>query len=326
MNFWKQLPNATRIYLIILLYLVLVFCGLFYYRRTLTSQEKFNFLGFLSRDRQTTETLLSSESPGEVGATETLSETTPWLRARTNIRVHDGPGVNYAEIAWLEDNQTAVIVGTNPDQTWWMIEMPYFASGRGWVSGEEVEVTNPDQAPVVGADGSLLGANATTEPAAIARAIANVNIRSGPDLRFQKLGTLELEQTAEIIGMSADGYWYLIKIPGTENIQGWISRDYVVVQNSDNIPIVGTDVDVQSTLGPGAAFLISGTRINVRAGPDITYAVIGQLEENQVAEIIGKSEDGLWWAIRYQGAENERGWVAAAYVDAKNASNVPVVR
>ena len=42
-------------------------------------------------------------------------------------------------------------------------------------------------------------------------------------------------------------------------------------------------------------------------------------------EIVGVSADGQWWAARVPSAPNEQGWVAAAYVEASNADDVPVL-
>ncbi len=66
--------------------------------------------------------------------------------------------------------------------------------------------------------------------------------------------------------------------------------------------------------------------VNVRAGPDVTYAVVGQLNQGQLAEVIGVTRDGLWWAIKYPAAEGGEGWVAAAYVKTENTGSVPVVK
>jgi heat shock protein HslJ len=43
-------------------------------------------------------------------------------------------------------------------------------------------------------------------------------------------------------------------------------------------------------------------------------------------EIVGISADGTWWVVRVPGAPNDQGWVAAEYVRAENAANVPVIQ
>ena len=65
--------------------------------------------------------------------------------------------------------------------------------------------------------------------------------------------------------------------------------------------------------------------VNVRTGPGTEYAIIGMASQGAEGEIVGKSEDGQWWVAVAPDAPNEYGWVSAAYVDATNADNVPVI-
>jgi len=326
MNYWKQLPGATKIYAVIFVYLGLVLLGLVLFRELSAGPDGLRSRRSAAKTATIAATLLPDDALTTGEPTRTLRPGAVWLRARTNLRVYDGPGEEYPGLAWLEDDQKAEVVGTNEERTWWVIELPYFSSGRGWVSGELVEISNSANVPIV-PENFTFGANGTeTSPGATAKAIANINIRSGPDLKYQKIGTLENGQTAEILGTSGDQYWFLIRIPGTGNVQGWVSRDYVIAQNADKIPVVGADTTFQATIAPGAPFLTAQATVNVRAGPDVTFAVIGQLQQGELAEIVGKTADGIWLAIRFPGAENQRAWVAAAYVQAKNVEKAPVLK
>jgi uncharacterized protein YraI len=324
MNFWKQLPNATKIYLVILAYLVFLLCGLVIFHQV-RGPEGFSLSKLIpGRSKalaltQTAQTTLVQPSP-------TIPPGAAWLRSKTNAQVFEGPGGEYPSIAWLENDQIAEIVGVSEDQKWWAIQLPYFSQGKGWVSAEQVEVNNIANVPVLGANGESLAAGPTPASIPKVKAVTNINIRAGPDLRYQKLGTLEAEQSADIVGVSADQYWYLIKVPGTSNVQGWVSKDYVTTQDADNVPIIGAESNTQTTLAPGSAYLIAKATLNVRGGPDITFGVVGQLTQGQMAEIIGKTEDGIWLAIRMNGTDNSQGWVAAAYVEAQNLENVPVLK
>lgn len=66
--------------------------------------------------------------------------------------------------------------------------------------------------------------------------------------------------------------------------------------------------------------------VNIRSGPGTQFQVLGKLDQGQQAEVVGASEDGLWWVIRLDGVNNDQGWVAAAYVRAENVASVPVIR
>jgi heat shock protein HslJ len=65
--------------------------------------------------------------------------------------------------------------------------------------------------------------------------------------------------------------------------------------------------------------------VNVRTGPSTQFPIVGIAPLGTTGEIIGISEDGQWWVARVPSAPNEQGWVAAAYVDAVNADDVPVL-
>jgi uncharacterized protein YraI len=67
------------------------------------------------------------------------------------------------------------------------------------------------------------------------------------------------------------------------------------------------------------------TAVNVRSGPGENYTIFGVLQAGSVAEVVGKSEDGLWWALNMPVSATGKGWVSGAYVTASNAEGVPVM-
>jgi len=325
MNFWKQVPTLTKICLAILVYLAILLVILAFIRVSSEDSGQLSLremiTTFFSRGRN----LSASKTPNADLQTQIPADAAA-LRAGSNLQVFDGPGVEYPVIAYLEAGQVARIVGVSENKKWWVIDLPYFASGRGWISVDNVEAKNATNVPVVTPDRIASQATPTIENKARAVAIANVNIRSGPDMKFMKIGSLKNEQTAEIVGLSPDRLWWLINVPDTENVQGWISRDYVLAQSADNVPVISDENDAQTTIAPKMPYLVANWTINIRSGPDITYALVGQLSQGQLAEIVGVNPDGLWWSIRIPGAQGGQGWVAAAYVTASNIENVPVIK
>jgi uncharacterized protein YraI len=324
MSFWKQVPRLTKVYLAVLVYLILLLLGLVFVRMTNGTIKETSLWKFFNRkqfDRQTTTPVNLVIVP-----TETFIPGSAILHASENTPIREGPGDQYAVIAFLENDQSARIIGISPDKKWWAIDLPYFSNGRGWVSANKVKVENVDTVQVLTLETETPVGEITPGSGASVMAIANVNVRSGPDTRYMKIGNISKGQTVEVMGVSEDKYWWLVKLPGTKNIQGWISRDYVVPSHTDNVPVIGSQTGVQQTLAPGAPYLVAVMTVNVRAGPDITYAVVGQLNQGQLAEIVGVTRDGLWWAIKYPAAEGGEGWVAAAYVKSENSGSVPVVK
>ncbi len=79
-------------------------------------------------------------------------------------------------------------------------------------------------------------------------------------------------------------------------------------------PIPPTPTLVPPTATPDVAnATVAETLVNVRSGPDTAYAVIGTARAGDTYRIIGKSEAGNWWQIRYG---EQTGWISGALVQA----------
>lgn len=86
------------------------------------------------------------------------------------------------------------------------------------------------------------------------------------------------------------------------------------------------EVTLISTLTPMPSLInatVKTEALNFRAGPGVEYAIIGQLQQGDVAAIIGQNPGGDWLKIEHEG---KIGWVAKAYVEAPTeVVMVPVV-
>jgi uncharacterized protein YraI len=326
----SQIPSVTKIYLAILVCLSAVLMILFILRSRDVSMN----LRVIQALLPGSGTDMAAELTGTPQPAQAIEPTYPpdvaWLRAVTNAPIYDAPGGATQPAAMLAAGQTAPVVGASPDRQWWAISVPYFASGQGWVPAGQVTVQNPERVPVVGAQSIASTAPLPTEQMPVALAVANVNVRSGPEMSFDKIGMLNNSQEAEIIGISPDRLWWAIRLPGEPERTGWVAKDYIIARNEDNVPVMGLESEAEggavSSPQPGKASLTAAWTVNIRAGPGKQYAIVGTLQQGQTAEVVGRSEDAIWLAIKFGSAEGERGWVAAAYVDAQNAENVPVLK
>jgi len=201
-----------------------------------------------------------------------------------------------------------------------------FANG-----GPSVPVTKPD------------------EDAPMAITLEPLNVRSGPGNQYYSYGTVPIGTTFLVIGISEDGQWWVVKIPTTVSPdgQGWINGNYVETQNTENVPVV-PDPDVKpsptpsqtpvpptstpggsetSTPQPGTPTATATDDVNVRSGPGTNYLVYGIMAAGTSAEVIGISEDGLWWVITDPTgvSPDGRGWVSGDYVTVTNGEGVPVI-
>jgi len=88
----------------------------------------------------------------------------------------------------------------------------------------EVTLPTPELAPSV--------------PMGRSTAPRGLNVRSGPGTNFPVLATVAYGTEAEIIGRSADGRWWVVRMPTAPGGNAWVSADFVAVTNADNVPII----------------------------------------------------------------------------------------
>lgn len=111
----------------------------------------------------------------------------------------------------------------------------------------------------------------------------HVNMRVSPALRSEVIGQLERGQEVRIL--LTDGEWCAI-IPPTE-MSAWISAQYI----KDG--------------------LVTGSRVNVRSGPGISYGRLTYLRKGTVVTVLEEKEG--WVKIKLPGTG--RLWVSARFID-----------
>lgn len=270
--------------------------------------------------------------PATPAPTPTFPPGSPWLAAIKVTTIYSGPGEDSHRIGILEGGEQARIIGMEQGGEWWAIRVPYVEGEVGWVNDAEVlaydtagvaELLEPDAAPAEAT------ASIPADQLPKLSAIAPTNVRSGPGLEFERIGLLQQGQEAEILGKDPQEFWWMIKIASVEGERGWVARDYVVAQNADEVPVIGTS-SIQfgaiPTPAAGEPALSSAIVVNIRAGPGTNFAIIGKLAPEQQATVVGVSPDGAWWAILVLSAQDQRGWISSEYATVDNSADVPVIR
>ncbi|MBN1302933.1 MAG: SH3 domain-containing protein [Anaerolineales bacterium] len=101
---------------------------------------------------------------------------------------------------------------------------------------------DPNQ-PTSAPDGTTGTPNAQAAPAAGITATnpgpTSANLRSAPDLNASASGILEVGQTANVLGITADYGWLLIENPGQPGATAWVYSSLVELSSGINtIPII----------------------------------------------------------------------------------------
>ncbi len=130
--------------------------------------------------------------------------------------------------------------------------------------------------------------------------VAALNVRAGPGLSAQILGRLSGGSRVTPLGKSADGLWWKITYNGAE---AYIYAEYAVAG--------GTFSAAASSAASGSGTAtVTSDFLNVRSGPGLGNSIVGRLNGGQTVTVLGRSSDGAWLKINYNGGE---AWVYAAY-------------
>jgi heat shock protein HslJ/uncharacterized protein YraI len=163
-------------------------------------------------------------------------------------------------------------------------------------------------------------------------AIEPINVRSGPGSQYSSYGVVSIGTSGEVIGISEDGEWWVVRvsIEYAPDGRGWVKGEFVEVTNAENVPVIPTpplgDIEFPppETDTPTATVLLS---VNVRSGPSTDYPSYGIAPTGATAQVVGISEDGLWWVVIISAelAPDGQGWVSADFVEVTGGADVPVI-
>lgn len=177
------------------------------------------------------------------GSAQAAGQQNPSVTTVANVNIRSGPGMNYEIIGLLEYGQSAEVTGIDPERFWLAIKIPGTEGQRGWISVSYIaadEFGSLAGLPVLEPrpEGGASNVPIPAPGAPMLTALYVVNIRSGPGTQYDILGNLVQGQQAEIVGVSADGLWWIIRIEGGNNGQGWVASKYVKAENTAGVPIL----------------------------------------------------------------------------------------
>ncbi len=165
-----------------------------------------------------------------------------------------------------------------------------------------------------------------------ATALEPIQVRSGPGAQYSSYGVVSIGTTGEVIGVSEDGEWWVVRvsIEYAPDGRGWVNGEFVEVTNAGNVPVIPTpplgDIEFPppGTNAPTATVL---QPVNVRGGPSIDYPSYGIAPTGATAEVVGISDDSLWWVVVISPdlSPDGQGWVSADFVEVTGGGDVPVI-
>ncbi len=266
---------------------------------------------------------------------ETPAPNVPTGMTTVNLNVRSGPGLQFPVLGVADEGATGEILGLSPDGDWYAVKVDtsVFGNGQVWVMGKYVTLSNPTGQTLPTITPPLLPSKLnvpqpnTNDPQVTM--LETATIRQGPGLEYPVFGVTPSGGRAIVIGNSEDEEWWAIKL---ETTTGWVYKSYTYAQKTDDVPELKnpdlpTDIS-PSVPGSGAPAATALEPINVRSGPNSSYASYGAVPIGTRLAVIGRSVDREWLVVNLPTdiAPNGQGWVAARYVQAENIGSVPVVQ
>jgi heat shock protein HslJ len=118
-------------------------------------------------------------------------------------------------------------------------------------------------------------------PTAWVTAPGGVNVRTGPGTAYPVILTAPLGTQGEIVGVSADRTWWVVRVPGAPNGVGWAAAEYVRAENAENVPVVqpppeptpAATATPVPTPAPDISFSASRTTLNAGETATLSWSV-----------------------------------------------------
>ena len=150
-----------------------------------------------------------------------------------------------------------------------------------------------------------------------------INVRAEPSTASKILGMIPANTKVEITGTDPGEKWWQINYPQGQGVdgKGWVTAQYITTASTPEVPTIG-----ENPLDPnGQNVAIVQQQLNVRSGPGTDFNSLGTLNPQDVVSLIGKDSQGTWLQIDFEGGPEGKGWVNAAFVQAKGVEKLPIL-
>jgi uncharacterized protein YraI len=155
-------------------------------------------------------------------------------------------------------------------------------------------------------------------------ASTQINVRAEPSTASEVLGIISANTKVQIVGKDPGENWWQIIYPqsgqGADGT-GWVTAQYVTTAGKPEVPVIGS-----GALNPdqGNTAIIQ-QQLNIRSGPGTSFNSIGTLNPQDVVNLTGKDANGAWLQIEFSAGPEGKGWINAAFVQAKDVDSLPIV-
>lgn len=176
--------------------------------------------------------------------------------------------------------------------------------------------TIPDPVEAASYDAVLMIAAALTQPGDLASNLSNLADVQGVQGILDPAG-LGAGETSNNIVITRLGRY------GAPEVLARYAGGVLLPPDVPALPLVGTPGLTPTPTLDGVVITIRGSVQNVRSGPGLDFAVLGQLRQGETARVIGALADNTWVVIDFRG---QQGWLATYLLDVTGDLNsVPLI-
>jgi uncharacterized protein YraI len=168
----------------------------------------------------------------------------PQVTAIANVYVRTGPATNFPAYGIAFNGASGRVIGKSEDGQWWVVRIDpaIVGAGYGWVDAQYTQAQNVEDVQTIASPQVPETVAPTSPPEGVpaATAIEFVNVRTGPGTNYPVLGVASPGAAAAVSGKSSDSAWWQVVIPAAYAVEGfgWVSADYVITKNTENVPVV----------------------------------------------------------------------------------------
>ena len=152
-------------------------------------------------------------------------------------------------------------------------------------------------------------------------ASTQINVRAEPSTVSEVLGIIAANTKIQIVGKDPGSSWWQILYPEGKDGKGWVAAQYVTTPGKPEVPVIG-GAGVNPNTGNMA---VIQQQLNIRSGPGTSFNSLGTLNPQDVVSLTGKDANGAWLQIDFAAGPEGKGWVNAAFVQAKDVDKLPIV-
>ena len=152
-------------------------------------------------------------------------------------------------------------------------------------------------------------------------ASTQINVRAEPSTVSEVLGIIAANTKIQIVGKDPGSSWWQILYPEGKDGKGWVAAQYVTTASKPEVPVIG-GTGVNPNTGNMA---VIQQQLNIRSGPGTSFNSLGTLNPQDVVSLTGKDANGAWLQIDFAAGPEGKGWVNAAFVQAKDVDKLPIV-